>query len=193
MTQLTVEHLIERLGRNHRTLPLDITDIAKWCYEAMEDHASYEHFDEVTNAAIEVTDGVAHLPINIYRLLAVRSGCGACDEACYRRASRCLHFPLHTNGYAYVDYIAFPSDDRGYPLIDDSLINVCYWYCLKMLMLDPYLKGNVQEGVFNRVVHEMEKADGNARASFRNLSSEKLNRINRLMRSSVIARQFRLH
>lgn len=192
MIHLSVEHLMERISRNHRNLSLEPADVAAWCYEAMEESASYEAMEESMGTPIAVVNGMGHLPLNIYRLLSVKSACGPCNETCYRRSSRCLHFPLNTNGVAYVDMLLFPSDERGYPLIDDTLMTVCYWYCLRMLLLEPFLQGTVTKQAYDEIKSEFHRAEGAARASFRNIDRAKLNRISRMVRSSVIAQQFSL-
>lgn len=192
MIKLPVEHLVERLTRAHKNLSIDIGDIAAWAYEAMEDTSPYESLEEQMGVPIPVVDGKANLPLNIFRLLSVKSGCGPCDETCYKRASRCLIFPLNTNGTAYVDMLLFPSDDRGYPLIDDSLMETCYYYCLKMLMWDSYLHGHVGEQAWERIENGYHRASGKARADLRNMTTDKMRRINRLIRSSVIGSRFKL-
>lgn len=192
MTLLPVEHLVQRIARVHRNLVMELPTMSAWCFEAMEQHAPYDQLLENFGVSITVTDGIAHLPTNIYKLLSVSSSCGRCDEACYTRNSRCLHFPLYTSGTALISYLAFPADERGYALIDDVFMEVCHYYCLKMLLTGPAYEGSMPMGILEKVEADLGMAEARARGSFRNIPTAKLNRINRLIRSSVIAKRFSL-
>lgn len=191
MIQLPIEHLIERIGRVHKNLVLELDDVSAWCFEAMEDSATYEDMEEQMGVALTVTDGKAMLPINIYRLLSVRSECGPCGELCYTRGSRCLSFPGRTNGVAYVDMLVFPVDERGYALVPDNLMAVCHYYVLTMVLMEPYFQGVIPANIYESIGEKYNRAVANNRASFQNITSDKIRRITRLLRSSVVAKQFK--
>lgn len=191
MLRLTVDHLIQRINRVHPSLSLDHTDVAEWCFEAMEQEGRYDVFEEVVAQPLVVTEGIAQLPKNIYRLLSVRGGCSSCDFINYSVVGSCLKVPYATTTI-YVDMTVFATDENGYPLIDDTFMEVCMYYVLERKLYEPFLQGGIAPDKYQDVQAKFISACGKARASMRNRTEDELMMISRMLRSPIPAfRPFR--
>lgn len=187
MLRLPVEEVVARIGRTHKNLSLDLSDVAEWCYEALEEQGAYDHLKEERNVKLPVENGMARLPSNIYRLLRVASGCEPVEPL---RNGRCLMAPLGSKEVV-ADLLVFDTDERGYPLVDDVFMPVCAWYVVKKTLYEPFLKGEINEKAYRDVEQNYLKEALRARGSFRNVTDAKLDRIMRLIRSSIIVPRYR--
>lgn len=145
----------------------------------MEENGSYEHFCEYTKK-IPVVDGVAAVPRGTYRILLAGSGC---KESDFR--SGCLHVGTGVTEVT-LNYLGLPMSATGELLVDEGFLDAASWYCIKMLLLEPYLQGSVTKDRFDYVDNAYFMAHRKAKSSFRNFTSTRLYRLNMDMRSFVV-------
>ena len=185
MTNTTIDQLITRIVRVHRDLVIDRADIIEWVMEAIEESGEYSSFEEVTGLTLKVKDRMVRLPANTYRLLSV-----------YTCGRRCSGMEVSINGLnvlvpcneqeVTVDLIAFKLDDNMEPLIDDTIAKMCMDYCIVRLLTDPWMKGDVKDAAFQYANLEYQRSAHAARASFRNITQDQMDRWNRMARSSIV-------
>lgn len=188
MLKYGVDSLLDRIGRVHPNLTIDRSDAIEWCFEAMEDCAVYEGLYESKGAALQAKGGIVALPKNIFRLLTVRQGCSDCAPMAYQLGNGCLRVGC-SDQTVYVDMLLLPVDEDGGPLIDDTLFDVCQFYILKKKLYEPYLQGSLRPDAYKDVEDKYDSACARARASYRNLTNDQLDRMTRLVRSAVTVRR----
>lgn len=186
-----IQRVIERISRSHRDLTMDRGDIAEWCYEVVAEAGSYYEFEEVRGQRLEVENGQAKLPCNLYRLLRVRNSSAVdCGLIKYVHNGSCLNVQTGTT-QVFVDALVFKVDENGDPLISDDLEAACYWYCLMKLLIDPFLQGTLPPAAYAKVEENYWFAVRKARASMRPVTRDDMDRITMLLHSMVTGRRYK--
>lgn len=186
---VTVDQLIARIGRIFRDLVIDRNDIIEWVYEAMEDGYEYHSFDIVHNFQIPVENGIARLPVNVYRVANVRTEQGSCREGTFMIKKRCIH--VHSSATnVWVDMALFPMNTDGEPEIDETFAEAAMWFCIVRLLTDPWMRGELRGDAYGNAKMEYAAAAQKHRASFRNFTNKQLESYRRMLRSFFIVNRY---
>ena len=124
------------------------------------------------------------LPCNVYRLLRVYHRGVPMNNTDYIRNDNYLRFVRHHDDWdendmdeddddfiprrVTIEFIGIPVDKEGFPMIDEIMIQACYWYCLKMMMTEDFLLGKVSPVAFNYLEEQYGKYVQKAKSSFKN-------------------------
>lgn len=187
MNYVTIGEVIARLGRNHKRLQVDAEDVAQWCFEVVREYGVYEGF-EPFSVRVEVKAGRARLPCNIYKVDRVGFG----DTDCARVGIKwsihndCVLLP-NSASITEVDIsgLAFRVDEDGWPLIPETLIAPCYWYCLSNMLLDSAYEGGTPPFVLQDARQQFADALRTAKGSLQFVSKDEMERISRMMRTWI--------
>jgi hypothetical protein len=186
----TIDQLIARIGRVHRDLVIDRGDIIEWTLEAIEEAGGYDQFEVVKDLAVPVKDRRAELPANAYRLLSVRMDGCRCEPPDYIVKNSCILLPCEATEVR-LDLMAFRLTEEMEPLIDDTLMKMCEAYCIIRLLTGPWMRREVRDEAFQMAKADYGRAAQEARASFRNVTQDEMDRWNHLFRASVLVSRFK--
>jgi hypothetical protein len=84
-----------------------------------------------------------------------------------------------------IDYIGILLDEEGYPMIDEISLQACYYYCLKMMMMEDFLLGKVPPVAFEFIDESYGKYVQKARSSFKNVSRNDMDEITMILYNMV--------
>ena len=174
-----MNYVIEEVSRTFPNLVLTKPDAEFWTGKALEANGSYEHFCNYTKK-IPVVNGVAKVPRGTYRILMSGSTCNQSEfhSGCFHVAPGISEITLN--------YLGLPTSADGELLIDEGFIQAAAWYCVKMLLLEPYLQGTITKDRFDYVSEQYRQAHQAAKGSYRNFTSGRLARLNADLRSFVV-------
>ena len=193
---VSVKQVASMIARSHKHLAFDIYDIVEWCGEAVKNISAFESFVHFTHGThpgcrIEIKNRQALLPCNVYRLLGVYhrnrplSSTEYIRDDNYLRFNKRHHDILWDFDHIEIDYIGIPVDEDGFPKIDEISLQACYWYCLKMLMLEDFLNGKVPGGAYEYIEEQYGKYVAKAKSSFKNISHNDMNEIAMILYNMV--------
>lgn len=195
------------IARSHKHLAFDIWDLVEWCAEAIKNVGNFESFhhyipehDPICH--LKIKNKQALLPCNVYRLLGVYHRGAPMNNTDYIRNDSYLRFVRHhddwdsndddgSNDDAFIprritiEFIGIPVDEEGMPMIDEIMIQACYWYCLKMIMTEDFLFGKVPPVAFNYLEEQYGKYVQKAKSSFKNTSRNDMDEIAMIMYNMI--------
>tara|TARA_Y100001956_G_C4099600_1_gene176976 strand:- start:39 stop:626 length:588 start_codon:yes stop_codon:yes gene_type:complete len=168
----TAKSIANKIARDYKELQFDVFDVVEWCAEAEKKIGQFEAFAQ-KKADLKVENKKAELPCDVYRILSVYRG--RCktkfhNDGCY------LNFP-HDNFTAQLEYLAFPTDPDGYPIIKKGHEDACYWYCLTKLLFPDYVAGKIDHTRWEYIQIEWNKQWTKAKANYRDLSRNDMDEI----------------
>lgn len=170
---VSVQTVAARIARNYKGIDFDLGDIVEWCFEVIKNIGKYDHFIEYKGVQIEVKNKRAALPCNMYRLLSVVSGGRSCSYSQYYNDGSFLNFSDGvTDGAISIDYIGYMLDEEGYPMIEDSQQEACFWYCLSRIMLEDFLTGKMTGERYGFIEQKYHHYVSTARGDLRWVSRE---------------------
>lgn len=177
---VSIHTVASRIARNHKGLAFDISDIAEWCFEVVKNIGKYDHFIEYKGVVLEVENLKAKLPCDVYRLLSVKNNGKICSNQTFYNDGTYLNFgTIGTPVEVVIDYIGFAVDEDGFPLIEDSAQEACFWYCLSRIMLEQYLNGDIPTDRYQMIDSKYNHYVSVARGGMRFMSRNDLSDIHR--------------
>lgn len=188
MRYVSIKEVIGQLSRAHKRLQLDIGDIADWCYDVVREYGVFEGF-EPFHVRVEVFDGRAALPSNVYRVDKVgprNDACYPCDQPgfCWSVQGECVHVPNSANlRHVHIRGLSFRVDEEGYPLIPEVLVTACRWYCLSQMLLDSTYAGTMPGQALQDARQQFADSLHTAKGSLQFVSQDEMDRISRRLRS----------
>jgi len=130
------------ISRNNKHLIFDIADVVEWVGEAIVNIGQFDTFKRFPPKEGEfhtITNHRVLLPCHIYRLLGVYRHNVEVSATEFTRNGPYLDFHRWDNEPLQFDYIGIDVDEEGYPYVDRTQLQACYWYCLKMLYLEDFI------------------------------------------------------
>jgi hypothetical protein len=195
------------IARSHKHLVFDKWDVVEWCAEAIKNVGNFESFkhffpEHDKECHLKIRNKQALLPCGVYRLLGVYHRGNPMNNTDYIRNDNYLRFIKHHDDWDVddgdsdgddgfiprritIDYIGVPVDEEGMPKIDEIMIQACYWYCLKMLMLEDYMNGKVSPQVYNMLDENYGKYVQKAKSSFKNTSRNDMDEISMILLNMI--------
>lgn len=189
MSFTSVHRIIEAIGRSHRDMAPDIGDVAEWCFGAIKRAGVYESFVESVGMSLDVVNGYVKTPCNMIRLLSVKENCSGCGSVSYTQAKAGIRI-RSSQTTVHVTALLMPVDDDGYPLIHINLEDVCYWYCLEKMLIDPWLNGKLPDSKYNQVLDNVTTEIHRAKASMANTTRDEMDSVVRSVRAMWVGPRF---
>lgn len=165
------------ISRNHKGLQFELDDIGQWCGECIEEMGVFESLVKETDVPVKMSNGLGALPCNVYRVLHVKTGDCIPDYLIDAPYIRIKGF----NGTVKVDYLGIPLDEEGYPKIDASARQACYWYCYKKLRTDDYYNGKIHPNAWADIEKNEIFYMTQAKGSMRNMTRDDMNGLSAIM------------
>lgn len=175
---VSVQEIENMLSRNHKSLIFAPGDVVAWCWECIREIGNFEGFITYRDVPLEVKNGKAQLPCNIFRILYVRQGGMVVRN--YNDDGTYLHMGFRS-GKIVIDYIGIAADKKGYPLIEDISAQACYWYCYKKLKWDEYIGGFMTESQWQRIEDNYADYWAAAKGSWKNATRDDMDQIYEVM------------
>lgn len=194
------------IARSHKHLAFDIWDLVEWCSEAIKNVGNFESFhhyipEHEPLCHLKIKNKQAMLPCNVYRLLRVYHRGVPMNNTDYIRNDNYLRFVRHHDDWdendmdeddddfiprrVTIEFIGIPVDKEGFPIIDEIMIQACYWYCLKMMMTEDFLLGKVSPVAFNYLEEQYGKYVQKAKSSFKNTTRNDMDEIQMIMHNMI--------
>lgn len=181
------------IARSHKHLAFDIYDIVEWCGEAIKNIGNFESFTHYTTANnkdchLKVENKQALLPCNVYRLLGVYHRGKPISSTRYIRTDAYIRFTDHhhfEHDHIEIDFIGIPVDEEGFPKVDESMLQACYWYCLKMMLLEDFMNGKIDGNRYEYIDEQYGKYVAKCRSSFKNVSHNDMNEVMMIMYNMI--------
>ena len=179
--KVSVHTIMGMLASTHKNLQLNVSDIANWCGECIEEIGEFTAMERFRDVKLTIKNNIAELPCNVFRVLTVSKG-GMTPV--YTVDHPYIKFKSYS-GDVLIDYLGIPVDDDGYPQIDRKARQACYWFCLKKLKQEDYENGKVGENVWDKYENNEAYYIDKARGNMGNMSRDDLNRITKVMVNMV--------
>jgi hypothetical protein len=173
------------LERVFKEKQFDEEDILNWCQEVetlyIADPDGMVMFQEVP---IEVDNGIALLPPNIYKLKDVYQKKGGQRRVSFRHIKSYLRIPDY-KGIVYLNYIGTPLDDDCYPLIHKDHQAACETYCKINSFEEDMMTGKINSNVFFDWKQRFDGMIQGAKVSFRDWDGERYEQMNIIIGSQI--------
>ena len=181
------------IARSHKHLEFDIYDMIEWCGEAIKNIGNFESFRHYEPGVdkccrLRVENKQVLLPCNVYRLLSVYHKHSSINNTDYLRDGDYIRF--RKNHYddgeeIQIEYLGIIIDEEGFPMVDELQLQACYYYCLKMMMMEDFLLGKTAPGAFQFLDQQYGKYVQKARSSFKNTTRNDMDEIMMIMYNMV--------
>lgn len=149
---LDYHFILTRVVAITRHLGVNITevDIAEWCAECEIDYIKQiEYWVPFNRIPIQVIDGMAKLPCNVYRLRDVYYGG---QRIAYHNDGSFLRFGEDfTAAYVFLNYTGIPIGEDGIPLILKGHEQACEAFCLWKLVYPLYIAGKYDRYLYKDI------------------------------------------
>jgi hypothetical protein len=189
---VSLETIVERVYRDTGfTLEVDWTDVAEWVGSVIDlINAPMQYIDRITDGNdrphIEIVDGRGELPCDLVRIIQTRT----CEGLPMRYSTDSFHFGRHVDGcrdmtcsadltyklsddHIYTNfrtgkvemaYLAFPTDERGYPMVPDDEVfkQAATAYVAERIGMRLLLRGQIQGGAYQLLKQERDWYVGKA-------------------------------
>ena len=176
------------IARSHKHLEFDIYDIVEWCAEAVKNIGNFESFKHYTaktdeSCRLHVKNRQVLLPCNVYRLLGVYHRNHPLNNTDFIRQNDYLRMINHheEHNIIEIDYLGIIVDEDGFPMIDELQLQACYYYCLKMIMMEDFLLGKASPTAFEFLDEQYGKYVAKARSSFKNTTRNDMDEVMMIM------------
>ena len=169
--RVTIDYLINKLYRDlGLTEDINRDDVIEWSAEALGRIGAFNQFEQKIKT-IEIEDGKAKLPCDIYKIRMVTYGnkplnlvgnshlqpyfCDDCEIPCCPDCGETFYvnnnyiFTSFDAGDICIEYIGIPVDEEGYPTIpdDEYYIEACKFYVTFMLDWRDWRKGKIADKI----------------------------------------------
>jgi hypothetical protein len=194
---ISVDAIIERTSRVFPNLEIPRSSAAEWCFDVVKEVGVFPSFEEKT-AIVEVRNGQAVLPCDVYRILHIRPG--SMTSSMYRtefrenwyveNLGRVIDVNNH-NRYGSpktieIEYLAFVVDESGYPMIFVEAAEAAMFYLIMKMKTADYVNGDMKSDRFLWVQSQYEDNLSGAKSkTMRWTTREDLDKIVRVARSIV--------
>ncbi len=176
------------ISRNNKHLIFDIADVVEWVGEAVVNIGQFDAFRRYPPFEGEyqtITNHRLLLPCHMYRLLGVYRNNVEVSATEFVRNGAYLDFHRWDRENIQFDYIGVDVDEEGYPYVDKSQLQACYWYCLKMLYLEDFINGKIDGNRFNYIDEQYAKYVAKAKGSFMNITRNEMDEIGMIFHQMV--------
>lgn len=181
---VSLETIVERVHRDYGfTLDTDFGDIAEWVGSVIDlINAPMQYLERITDGHdrpyIEIVNGRGLLPCDLIRVVQTRT----CEGVPMRYSTDSFHKRMHSaqcpdlicssdltyklnDNYIFTNfstgkiemaYMAFPTDDRGYPTVpdDEKFKQAATAYVAERIAFKLYLRDKIDERKYERVNKE---------------------------------------
>lgn len=184
---MSISKVIERLGRTHGDIGIAPGSIAAWCYEVIEQNGVYESLQHFSTK-VPVKGGTAELPCNLYRLETVGS-CDRCNNVKYRQVDGRIHLHNLQPSHVHISGTVVAADEQGYPMVDDIMVDACYWYCVWKSLEHGYFNGEVDASRYDRAEMNYYRHVSAAKGSLRYTTRDDIQAIANVLRSFALPKR----
>lgn len=135
-----------KLGRNFKERNWDEADVIEWCQEVETNIiGNVDSMIRYVDWELIVKNGQVQIPCFCYKVESISLGKNKQSVFKPNRRETFLDVSKYIrNGYVYITFVGMPIDEEtGYPLIQATHADLCYWYCIKCAYTEPYLNGNI--------------------------------------------------
>ena len=188
----SIRKVATMIARSHKHLEFDIFDMVEWCAEAVKNIGNFESFKHYEAkfdpcCRLKVHNKQALLPCNVYRLLGVYHKNSPLNNTDYLRNGDYIRLKRHheDGDEIQIDYLGIITDEEGFPMVDELQLQACYYYCLKMMLLEDFTNGKVSPVVFDWYDIQYGKYVQKARSSFKNTTRNDMDEIAMIMYNMV--------
>lgn len=184
MAFVSVKRVVERIARNHKSMLVDIHDVAMCCYEVVKEYGVHEGFERFSST-LPVENGTVAMPCNLYKIDRVsRNGNACADDIHWSSGPDCLRLDLnHCPTSVTVTGLVFKIDEDGHPMIPEVLETPCYWYYLSQTLIDPTYGGTMPPSFLQDARAQFADTLNTAKGSLQPISQAEMDRIAGMMRS----------
>lgn len=192
---VTVDHIIERANRVFPSLEIPRENAAEWCLEVVNDLGFYPGFREKRGVVLEVKNGLAKLPCDVYRVLSTNPNVATPMTSTRRELwmanndGRYLQFPNKFGsgfpGEVVIDYIAYETDENGWPKIYEQAQEAAMWYIIMRMKSEDFVSGAMLPDRFQWIENNYKQSFDFAKRSTRWSTRQDLDRLVRIARSMI--------
>lgn len=194
---VTVDSIIERVGRMFPDLEMDRQNAAEWCFDVVRAVGAFPSFEEKKGVVINVINNRVKLPCDTYRVLHVFPiGLNGGRTSGYRErwwtqnqgqfldvASSSIH---GVPSQVALDYLAFKVDEHDFPMVYIEAAEAAAFYIIMKMKMDDFLSGNMRGDRWQWLEQKYEIELAKAQSSAMRWSSrEDLDDIVRVARSWI--------
>jgi len=156
----TAEEIMSRVNAVHPHKPTNITDFINWCAQCeVEEIKEYQYNVKFKNVKLEVINGKAKLPCNVWRILALQE---KIDGDYYTNYTENGSYVFVKDNYGtadsdgkkwiYLSYEGLPVDGKtGMPLVLKGHEAACEAYCVMKMYYEDYLTEVISDNRWNKI------------------------------------------
>jgi len=189
----SAEKIYARLAKQHKKKMAEYTlgDIVGMCAEIEIEVIgdSYE-YERIENYEMEVIDGKALLPCNIYRILDVMSNNTRIFD--FHNNGIFLSFSENANivpsngSIVTMNYMGIPlCPDTGYPLFLRGHEQALYWGCLFRIYEEDGISGNMNYNSWNDIQLRYETQLSAAKGGFRHMDRNSMKQFTAIVTNAI--------
>ena len=186
--------VVEYISLRNPDLQLDVSRIEHFCFLVFRNYGRFDCFIP-SRERLSISCGKAKVPCNLYKIVSLGSACSVRQPSFYESASGEIVFTdaRVSDGTVVVDMLLFPLDEDGRLLIEEEYIPACYWYIISQVDIDPMMKGDLPERMFDRAEAKFMEEVARARGSMTNITDGQFNAAIRSLHSWRTLRKPRNH
>ena len=171
MSLQSLDSVIEYIALRHPDLQLERDRVEHFCKYVIRDYGRFDCFIP-SREMITVSCGKAKLPCNLYKIVSLGGNCSTAIPSFYQNKAGDIvfHEQPDMNGTILVEMLLYPLDSDGRLLIEEEYVPACYWYSMSQIDLDPMMKGDLPERMFERAELNFYSEVARARGSMTNLT-----------------------
>lgn len=190
---VSVDTIIERIGRSFPELNVSRGHAAEWCFDVVKDLGAWPSFREVHNLLIDVENNRAELPCNVYKVLEVHPDYGGLSSGKregFRYSNMGNHLLFGTNSVTpaariNISALVFEVDEQGLPMVYERAAEAAFYYILKRMKEGDFIAGKVPMDRWLWITGEYDRHMHNARSSMRFVTRNDMDAVVRTARSAI--------
>lgn len=170
-----IDTLGARIARNFPEIHYSDDDLIEEVGLALESIKCYYSMHEYKNFQVEVKEGKASAPCNMYRLLMVKNKPNGCSVK-YEFDGKYFNLGNY-NGYVYIDFTGIPMSEDGLPMIEKSTFEYCYYYFIKNKLMQKFINGLMNGNAWQVIQQGLDNGYWIAHNSNKKFSRDKFNKM----------------